>query len=174
MSTVDRLQAFAIFPAIVGVVATLALIAGAARTAPAEASATVTVSTERVPVSIVPFVPCALGGAGEAVLLEGNLLIVFRAVSDGNGGFHISSHFSPQGISGTGLISGDRYQGTGVTRDNFNTNGGLPSEATFVNNFRIIGEGTGNNLLVHATIHTTVNANGVVTAEVLNSSIDCK
>ena len=45
---------------------------------------------------------------------------------------------------------------------------------TFINNFRIIGQGPGNNYLVHQTVHLTVNANGVVTASVSNSSVECK
>ncbi|MBI4420235.1 MAG: hypothetical protein HY560_05360, partial [Gemmatimonadetes bacterium] len=45
---------------------------------------------------------------------------------------------------------------------------------TYVNNFRIIGEGSGNNLLVHATSHITVNANGELTAVVDNFSVECR
>jgi hypothetical protein len=43
-----------------------------------------------------------------------------------------------------------------------------------VNNFRIIGQGTGNNFLVHETFHITVNADGTMTASVDNFSVDCK
>ena len=40
---------------------------------------------------------------------------------------------------------------------------GLRFNATFVNNFRWIGPGRGNNFLSHQTFHVTVNANGVTT-----------
>ena len=43
-----------------------------------------------------------------------------------------------------------------------------------MNNFRIIGQGPGNNFLVHETFHVTINANGVVTATVDNFSVECK
>jgi len=43
-----------------------------------------------------------------------------------------------------------------------------------VNNFRIIGQGPGNNFLVHETFHFTINANGNVTAFVDHFSVDCK
>ena len=91
---------------------------------------------------------------------------------------HISLdfHSQPQGISGVGSVSGDKYQGTGVMR--------VAIEPmwwdfrsfieTFVNNFRIIGQGPGNNFLVHQNTHLTVNADGTVIASVDNFSIECK
>ena len=45
---------------------------------------------------------------------------------------------------------------------------------TFVNNFRIIGQGSGNNFLVHETLHITVNADGTITVFHDNFSIDCR
>ncbi len=70
----------------------------------------------------------------------------------------------PQGISGVGLDTGDKYQGAGVTQDHFkgSFNNGQFNQ-TFVNNFRIIGQGPGNNFLVHENFRLTINANGEVT-----------
>ncbi len=45
---------------------------------------------------------------------------------------------------------------------------------TFVNNFRMIGKGPGNNFLVLATTHLTFYANGDLTADVYIDSCDCK
>src|SRR6266567_741998 len=42
------------------------------------------------------------------------------------------------------------------------------------NNVRIIGQGPGNNLLVHENAHITINANGTVTVFHDNFSVDCK
>jgi hypothetical protein len=117
-------------------------------------------------------IPCAMGGAGEDVLLSGYLHVLTHTTLDGNGGFHAKEHFQPQGISGIGQTSGDKYQATGVTQRSFN--GKVGFEETHVNNFRIIGQGPGNNYLIHSTIHTTVNANGVVTSVVHNIRADCK
>ncbi len=78
-------------------------------------------------------------------------------------------------MSGTGLTTDDKYQGTGVTQQNFGgsfVNGQYSS--TYVNNFRIIGQGRGNNFLVHQTVHFTLNANGELTADVNNYRSECK
>ncbi len=126
----------------------------------------------KVPVSIGVFIPCAAGGAGEVVVLTGNLHVLLRFTVDQAGGIHATSHFQPQGISGVSETTGDKYQGTGVTQTEFNAKLGV--EETFVDNFRIIGQGNGNNFLVHENFHITINANGVVTAFVDNLSVDCR
>ena len=126
-----------------------------------------------IPINLGVFVPCAVGGAGEVVLLSGNLHSLYHFTDDGAGGFHVMSENNPQGVSGTGTISGDKYQATGVTLQHFNTSG-LPFNQTYVNNFRIIGEGPDNNYLVHQTFHVTVNAKGQLTASVNNFSIECR
>jgi hypothetical protein len=69
---------------------------------------------------------------------------------------HISAdmHFQPQGISGVGSVSGDKYQGTGITRFSFQADVvSFPFIETIVNNFKIIGQGPGNNFLVHENFH---------------------
>ena len=84
-------------------------------------------------------------------------------------------HFQPQGISGTGETTGDKYQATGVTQESFKTslqNG--QANLTFVNNFRIIGQGPGNNFLVHETLHITANADGTLTVFHDDFRADCK
>jgi hypothetical protein len=137
-----------------------------------QAARSVVVLNESFPIAITVFVPCADGGAGELVVLEGNLHVLISITENANH-LSIKTHSQPQGISGTGLSTGDKYQGTGVTQDHFTT--GLGAETfTFVNNFRIIGQGPGNNFLVHETFHVTINANGVVTAVVDNFSVECK
>lgn len=138
----------------------------------AGAAETITSSTN-VPIDLAVFVPCAAGGAGEYVYLSGSLHILSHVTLDPTGGYHFESHFSPQGVSGYGETSGDKYQATGVTRDGGSFMG-FPYEYTYVNNFRIIGQGAGNNYLVHETFHITLNANGELTAEVDNFRVECK
>ena len=125
-------------------------------------------------ITLSVFVPCAAGGAGEIVDLSGPLHTVITLTINGN---EVSGylHFQPQGISGTGATTGDKYQATGVTRTSFSTslhNG--QANTTFVNNFRIIGQGPGNNFLVHETAHITINADGTVTVNHDNLSTDCR
>ena len=124
--------------------------------------------------NITVFVPCAFGGAGDTVTLSGDLHYRFHMTSDGNGGIHTEMHINPQGVVGVGS-SGDTYRGTGVTRTHVNAAvDGFPRTFTFVNNFRIIGQGSGNNLMVHQVTHLTVNANGDLTASVETTDIDCQ
>jgi hypothetical protein len=153
--------------AIVGLVTAFSLSAVAA----SQAAVTTNV---KVPFAQIEFVPCANGGAGELVLVEGTLHILTTFTINDN---HVSGkiHFQPQGATGTGLVTGDTYRATGVTQEEFSdnlTNGQF--EDTFINNFRIIGPGPDNNLLVHQTVHITINANGDVTAVVDNTSVECR
>ncbi len=128
----------------------------------------------KVPVTLVAFIPCANDGAGEDVEFSGNLHFVFKShINDNN--VRSSSHAQPMGLKGVGADTGDEYKATGVTMDSFSgsLNNGKVSFSS-VNNFRLIGPGPGNNLLVHFNTKFNVNANGEVTADVVNTSIDCK
>lgn len=117
------------------------------------------------------FVPCAAGGAGEIISLDGTLHVLVNSTVDAQGGIHLTTHFQPQNLSGTGLITGDKYQGTGVTQDQtIVTAAGV---VTFVNNFRMIGQGPGNNYMVHENATATVDANGNVTAFHDNLTVSC-
>lgn len=126
-----------------------------------------------IPTDVGVFVPCAIAGQGEFVQLSGTLHVLSHFTESAAGGFRVMTEINPQGISGSGTTSGDRYQGTGMTRSSFDA-GPLPITETFVNNFRIIGDGTGNNLLVHSTFHITVNAAGVLTAFVDGFRSECR
>jgi hypothetical protein len=122
----------------------------------------------------VVWVPCANGGAGENVHLQGELHLIFRGTLDDNGGFHGKYFLQLQGISGTGEITGDKYQGSGVTQgENSNSSTNI-RVVTFINNFNVIGQGNGNNLLVHQTVHFAYNANNELTATVDNLKVECK
>jgi hypothetical protein len=141
----------------------------AAQTQSASAQAAPFTINLQFPITISVFVPCALGGAGEVVDLSGMLHELFHVVSTPGGRLQLKLHDQPQGISGTGETSGEKYQATGVTQQLSNTN-----TFTFVNNFRIIGQGPDNNFLVHELFHVTVNANGEITAFVDGTSVECR
>ena len=132
------------------------------------------VTNESIDVNVAVFVPCANGGAGEIVDLSGKIHTLITMTINGN---NVSGKVQsqPQGVSGVGQDTGDKYQGTGATQSKFKgslNNGQF--EQTFVNNFRVIGQGRGNNLLVHVNLHVTINANGDATATVGNISVECK
>jgi hypothetical protein len=118
-------------------------------------------------------VPCANNGAGEDVVFLGNLHVLITSTINSGGGARFKFHFQPQGLSGIGTITGDSYQATGVTQET-DVIGKVGAETTFVNNFRMIGQGPGNNFLVHETFHVTVNANGVLTVFFDKATTECK
>jgi hypothetical protein len=124
-----------------------------------------------VPLDIMVPVPCANGGAGEMVHLTGPLHLRLSVTTNSVGGFSVVQHAQPQGVSGTGLTTGLSYNATGETDTTFNANAGV--QQTFVNNFKIIGQGPGNNFTVHENAHVTINANGTATASVDNFTSDC-
>jgi len=134
-------------------------------------------TSEKIPITrldpLKVFVPCA-GEGGENVELTGTLHVVSHLTINPDLSVHMHVHSNPQGVSGVDSL-GRKYQGTGVTQTNMNTDASLPLQVTIVNNFNVVGQGPGNNFMVHANLHITVNADGVITANVDNSfSVECK
>jgi len=130
-------------------------------------------SNEKIPIDLLFFVPCANGGTGEDVQLSGFLHVVTSMTINGNN-LRGKVHFQPQGIKGVGAVTGDKYQGTGVTQDEFKGSFVKGYEETSVNNFRIIGQGNRNNFLVHTVFHITVNANGQISVVLVHAKTECK
>jgi hypothetical protein len=149
----------------------LALLLTLSAVPPAAAEVT---ENDKIPVEIDLDIPCANGGAGELVSLTGNLHVLMTFDINGNvirGRFHDQ----PEDIKGFGSVTGDRYEATGVSQGQFKAslqNG--QAIVSFINNFRIIGQGTGNNFLVHQNVHMTINANGDLTTVVDQVRADCK
>ena len=137
-------------------------------------AAFVSTTNEVVPIDITTFVPCANGGAGEFVQAVGRLHQVFTTVVNSNGTVTVRTHFQPQGLTGVGLTTGDKYQATGVTQSTDQIGAPFPAVSTFINNFRFIGTGPNNNLLLHEEGHLTINANGVLTVFVDHLSEECR
>ena len=135
-------------------------------------TSTISFSIETSGLSV--FVPCASGGAGEEVFLSGPLHLVIHTTTSSSG--VVTRYFSanPQGIVGIGQLTGDKYQGTGVSVDRQTaTVDDMPATLTLVSNFLLIGPGPGNNRKDRFTFHTTVNANGDATATIENFSASC-
>jgi hypothetical protein len=152
--------------------ACLALLVGALSAVSANtASAQATQFTDN---EFVPFQLFAVG-CGDVIEVTGTLHVLFHITFDAGGGVTVKEHFQPQGATGVGLVSGATYQAVGETQDTSTDNGPGPLfEFTFVNNFKMISRGTTANYLVHDTIRLTVNSNGEVTADVVNSSEECR
>jgi hypothetical protein len=122
-----------------------------------------------VPVDIVVLVPCT----GDLVELTGQFHVLVSVTANGN---HLAGRalVQPQGVTGIDLATGASYQGTGQTLTRFSetlTNG--VAQETFVNNFKLIGQGSVPNYLVHENTHVTIRPDGSATAIVDSFSISC-
>ena len=125
-----------------------------------------------IPISIASFVQCANKGLGEVVLAGGALHVVSTSTIDAQGNLHASVVFNPQGVNGTGTLTGSKYQGAGVTRSEVNYSAGVAYN-TFTNNFLLIGQGAGNNLVVHTNGYVTVFPNGNVFVNMVKGFVSC-
>jgi len=104
----------------------------------------------------------------------GNLhILVSYTINDNNVSGNV--HFQPQAAKLVGLTTGREWVGTGMLHERFSEslNGGAAT-FTSVSNFRIIGKGQAPNYIEQVILHTTINANGDVTADVSLAGVDCK
>ena len=139
------------------------------QTGSASAQATAITLNRQVPIAFDVFVPCANSGAGELVSLSGTLHVLFGLTLAPNGTIlRLVSVEQPQRVSGFGQTSGGIYRGTGSTQELSNAN-----VSTRVNNFRIIGEGSSSNFLVHQVFHITVSTEGEPITTVDFVSVEC-
>jgi hypothetical protein len=122
---------------------------------PAHAQSSVTTGNAVQPFSDTAFVPCANGGVGEVVVLTGRLHLHYvRVFTDGTS-LAIGT-LNLQGASGVGQTTGSTYHAVWSNPDtlNFHAQDGVTS--SFVNVYRIIGPGPGNNYSLQFTFHVTV------------------
>jgi hypothetical protein len=143
------------------------------------ASSTATGLAQAATVEVVRFVdpfvfdqlhPCT----GEPVEISGFTRVTFRTVTDSTGGVHFSYQLVPFQIRGEG--ESGQYKAVGGEREHINENSsdGLPITDTFASVFNLISAGNGDNFLVHVTFHITFNANGEITAVVINDRAECR
>jgi hypothetical protein len=116
----------------------------------------------------------------ESVDLEGTVHTVVR-FSVSNGRTHMGGSSSFSALKGIALPSGARYVETKIENlgGNFDSDDFAPAETTTetIQILTRLGEdGTfvdGDDLRVHISAHMTVNANGTVTADHTDSSVEC-
>ncbi len=143
----------------------LLTVAFGAGASPAYADKPVIFVNEIVPFDVERYNECGADGAGEYVHLVGELHVVFFEVANSAGGWVYKSQVNPVNVSGVGLTSGTQYRGVGMSQG-ISTLHGDGETYTSINNFLLIGKGSGDNLVIHSTFHVTVNANGVETSVV--------
>jgi hypothetical protein len=122
------------------------------------------------PQNFVLLNPCT----GHLIAFAGDDDAVLHITLDPTGGLHrvTVDHLA---ITGTDLVSGETFREVGavVAQDSLDLSGSR-SEFTLKQGTNFIGQGPGNNLVQHETIHVTVDANGDVTAVVDNLLIECR
>jgi hypothetical protein len=129
-------------------------------------------TNEVTPFSTTEWVECANGGAGEMVTLSGSVHYLVAVTYDGNGGYHIKMQANPAGVSGTGDITGDKYRMTGVYQTE--RNGTVGMQNTITQTFMVVGQGKGNNFVLHEVDHFTVLPDGTVIIDHETISTECK
>lgn len=130
--------------------------------------------SEKIPWNATLYVPCANGGSGEDVFFEGFLHARWILMLNGSR-YTYTENYNPQGVTGTGVVTGDTYRATGKT--SYSSTGDLaddmPSEFTFVNRFHLVGPGPGNDFYIKQTDHVTVTPDGDAIASHSFSGITC-
>jgi hypothetical protein len=118
------------------------------------------------------FVPCANGGAGEWVLVDGTLHLSDRLMIDSEGQLTLVTHVNPHNVKGQGLDTGNTYIGTGATRTEVPVTGAGTVRVT--NNFLLISQGEGPNLRVHERRVLLINELGEISTISESVSIKCR
>jgi len=158
--------------AVVGFAATFATLL-AVSVAPVSAWAQATTSTRN---ETIPLSNHLISCSGEAVVVEGDLHLVFHATSDASGGAHLIAHDNFQGVGGESS-SGVRYREVGAALDDGYTTHFGPraayqeTEAERTNH--LISQGQTDNSHGHVLQHQTYNSNEELTANVRQHDSRC-
>ena len=124
-----------------------------------------------IPYSLNQFVPCANGGAGESVQLEGTLRLMGH-ITEAGGMFFFHYYAQPYNVSGYGVITGDRYHLVGHSFGRISVS--VSATDTNTSSFQVIGDGPDNNFTAHSTWHFVFTPQGELTASVDNYRIECR
>jgi hypothetical protein len=148
----------------------MVVLAASAMSSSALADATTFTTVSTVPIAGVTTTDCP---ATEPIAFEGTLHFVFHYTLDASGVAHLAAQSGSQGTA-VGLVSGTTYVIAGASASASSTGPGAgPFESTFTNTFLLVSKGGGSNLQLHVTLHVTVNAGGVLTADVQKTSFRC-
>ena len=140
---------------------------------PARADAiTIVQNRVNVPVTFGIRVACAADGMGEMVNFTGNFHYLRTFTGSSGGPLHYQLTTLTQHIAGVGQVTGDSYVYSGTVRES----GVLAQGETMTEqyDFRVIGQGLGNNFMVHSLAHYTMDANGDMVVEFEFSDASCK
>ena len=152
-------------------ISTLIALAAASLTVVVSAHAGVT-ANEHFSIAYAGYVPCANGGSGE--LLTGTIEVHDLASETVNGNHAAWQFLFERRGELVGSITGDTYRLAGVEHGAYTQSlGSEHSTLTYVNRYRLVGPGPGNNLIVRETAHITLDAGENVVVQRDDFTVDC-
>jgi hypothetical protein len=111
---------------------------------------------------------------GETVAYSGSIHTLVLQTVDGSGGLHVDSRLNTQGVSGTGLLTGAKYQANDTLANSFNGTSGGTIDITVPMNFEFIAQGQVPNFYLKTLTHITLNPDGTVTTFVSDFEAHCQ
>jgi hypothetical protein len=123
----------------------------------------------------VPVNSTVLDCNGNIITVTGTSTVRVHTTIDNAGGLHVQIHTNYDDLQAVNTVTGDIYSVNGGDKfsQNFGADG-LPAIETFVSHFNFIGQGSAPNLKVTSQFHTTINNNGVLTADHSQFETNCK
>lgn len=135
----------------------------------AEAGTTLT-TVVRTPITGIFSTGCSVP---ENVAFTGTYRSVVHYTLDGQGTAHFSGATQMHGVA-TGLLTGASYRFAGAsTSSTVEAPDSLPYHNNFTTTFLLLSQGPQENLRMHVVLHVTVTPAGVMTAEVVQTRLDC-
>ena len=152
-------------------ISTLVALAAASLAVVVSAQAGVT-TNEHLSLAYAGYVPCANGGAGE--LLTGTIDVHDLASETVNGNQEAWQFTFERRGELVGQATGDTYRLAGVEHGAYTQSlGSEHSTLTYVNRYRLVGPGPGNNLVVRETAHVTIDADENVVVQHDDFAVGC-
>lgn len=118
----------------------------------------------------MPFSATLTDCNGQPVVVSGTMHMVTHFTTNANGGTHMHINTNWQDVSGTSGTT--TYRAQSNNHFNFNSNGSQ-TEFTTIDDVRLVSSGPTDNLKFRAHMHTTINANGEVTASFVTFELTC-
>lgn len=109
---------------------------------------------------------------GEVILFTGRIHEEFHTTFDAAGGFRLSVHLNPQGLTGTGK-DGTVYDAVGAFNETVLSAASSTEVHTVVSVLDVVARGGGASFRMNEVHHITVNSDGTVTAVTDKATSSC-
>ncbi len=122
------------------------------------------------------FVVLTCGTTTQEFDTQGKLHILVASETDSDGGTHFKLHFNSGMLAGENVRTGEEIRFRFANNNEANGRlDGARETTTTATGTAVIGEGRdARHYLAHTTLHVTMNANGELTAEVVNVRLECR